>query len=57
MIMEQEYINHAIFQASKSPMETKFGAVLIYRNKIISSGFNSYKTRLSSNIHQCLLRG
>ena len=28
--------------ASKSPMESKFAACLIHKNKIISIGFNDY---------------
>ena len=51
------FILKALDQANKSPMEVKFGAVLVYRNKIISSSYNTYKYNNKENINQCLLRG
>ncbi len=33
-------------QALKSNMCKKYGCVILYRNKIISSGFNRYKAKL-----------
>jgi deoxycytidylate deaminase len=51
------FIDEAIKQAKKSPMEVKFGAILIYKNKIISAGFNTYKSNISNKLNQCLLRG
>ena len=33
-------------QALKSNMYKKYGCVIVYRNKIISVGFNHYKSKL-----------
>ena len=40
--------------ANKSNIDKKYAAVIIYRNKIISYGFN-YHTRFTGNCTQCLL--
>lgn len=40
--------------ANKSNIDKKYAAVIIYRNKIISYGFN-YHTRFTGNCKQCLL--
>jgi hypothetical protein len=40
--------------ANKSDVKTKYAAIIVYRNKVISSGFN-YLTRITSNSSQCLL--
>jgi deoxycytidylate deaminase len=46
----------AIQEAHKSPMKSKYGAVLIHRHKIIASGYNDYTKR--SNINKnCPLCG
>lgn len=37
-----KFVEKAMEQALKSPMADKYGAVLVYRNRIISSGFNYY---------------
>jgi deoxycytidylate deaminase len=39
----------AIQEAHKSPMKSKYGAVLIHRHKIIASGYNDYIKRSSIN--------
>lgn len=52
--MLQKFIDYAKEQALKSPMNNKYGAVLIYRNKIIASGFNYYTHNKFLN-NQCLL--
>ena len=39
-----------------SPVQKKFGALLVYRGRIISTGYNYYSDGLPSNIKQCLLR-
>lgn len=44
----QKFVNLAIKQALKSSMNTKYGAVLIHRNKIISMGYN-YDTHISTS--------
>ena len=48
-------MEEAIHQASKSCMKHRYGAVLIYKNKIISSGYN-YDTKLSHLNKNCPLR-
>ena len=45
----------ALSEAEKSPLSRKYGAVLIHNNKIISRGFNYYKSNITSNIKCCLL--
>lgn len=45
----------AIDNALKSSMKHRYGAVLLYRNKIISSGYN-YDTKLSGLNKNCPLR-
>lgn len=45
----------AITNAKKSSMKHRYGAVLLYRNKIISSGYN-YDTKLSGLNIKCPLR-
>lgn len=46
--------------ASKSPMQSKFAACLIYKNKIISMAFNNYSGQFrcikSNENKQCSLR-
>jgi deoxycytidylate deaminase len=44
----------AIKEAKKSPMKSKYGAVLLYHNKVISSGYNTY-TNISSLNKNCPL--
>lgn len=46
------FINEAIKEAKKSPMKNKYGALLIFRNKIISRGYNKFKGKeyISHNI-------
>lgn len=45
-------MNHFVLeakkQALKSPMNNKYGAVLVYNNKIISRGYNYY-TSIKNN--------
>lgn len=36
------YIADACIEAEKSPMCHKYGAILIFRSKIVSRGHNSY---------------
>lgn len=48
-------IKEAIRQAEKSPVSTQYGAVLIYRNKIISTGYNNYKLPIFTKLKSCLL--
>ena len=49
------FIDEALLQAHKSPMTAKYGAVLVYRNKVISYAYNTYKTYVNSTC--CVLRG
>lgn len=46
----ERFINVACKEAQKSTMEKKHGSVLVYRNKIIGSGYN-YFTPSSGRIH------
>jgi hypothetical protein len=48
------FVSIAVEEARKSHMSQKYGAVLIYRNKIISKGHN-YDTHISTLNRSCLL--
>ena len=50
-----DFLNKAYIEANKSPMSAKYGAVLVYRNRIISYAHNTYKN--CSNPTYCVLRG
>lgn len=52
----QHFIDIAIEQAEKSPMNNKYGAVLIHRNKIVSMGYN-YDIHITTGNKCCLLCG
>lgn len=54
MLFEQ-FIEIAKKEALKSPLKHKYGAVLIYKNKVISKGYNFFKKSLSSNVNQYVL--
>ncbi len=43
--------------AYKSPMKHRYAAALIYRNKIISIGFNNYYGKIREDAKSCLLCG
>jgi deoxycytidylate deaminase len=49
-----EYIEIAYKQALKSNVNKQYGAVIVYRNKIISSGYN-FKLRPSTKYKSCVL--
>ena len=53
--MNHHFVEEAIQQALKSPMKDKYGAVLVYRNKIISKGFNTYSPHTLGATKQCVL--
>lgn len=40
--LDEEYFDIAVHEAKKSTMEKRHGAVLIYRNKVIGKGHNSF---------------
>lgn len=46
-------------EAKKSPMETPHSAIIVYRNKIIAKGHNTYRCSriFSRNIKSYFLRG
>ena len=44
------FIEHAIKEASKSPMSKQHGAVLVKNGKIISSAHNRYKQKSMTNL-------
>ena len=48
------FIKLAYEQASKSTMNKKYGAVLIYRNKVVGVGYN-YSLTISTQNQQCIL--
>lgn len=50
-----EYLKLAAVEAKKSPMIKKHGAVLIYRGKIISKGYNNYSSTNGIHTQYCLL--
>lgn len=39
-----DFVDEARREAMKSPMKHKYGCLLIYRNKIVSRGYNSYSS-------------
>lgn len=47
-------MEEAILQAKKSNLKHRYGAVLLYRNKIVSMGYN-YETKLSNINKNCPL--
>ena len=54
-MVNQEFINQAYLEALKSPMATNYGAIIVYKNKIISKGHNYYKSNMSNSLKCCLL--
>jgi|SaaInlStandDraft_4_1057021.scaffolds.fasta_scaffold01355_5 deoxycytidylate deaminase len=52
----KDQLEIALRASLKSPVQKKFGAVLIYKKKIISVGYNYYCGGLPANPTQCLLR-
>lgn len=42
--------------ALKSPMDLPYGCVIMHRNKVIATGFNSYETNKCCASQQCILR-
>lgn len=50
----QHYIELAYQQALKSPLDKRYGAVLIHRKKIVSVGHNYY-SKISTSTKQCKL--
>lgn len=53
--MLHHFVYEATLQALKSPIDKKVGAVLIYRNKIISRGYNTHRRKISTLSRSCLL--
>ena len=52
--MSQQFIQEALLEAKKSPMNSKYGAILVYRNKNISKACNTYKSPICTN-RNCFL--
>lgn len=50
----QRFVERAVQCAKKSPMEVKYGAVLIYNGKVVSEGFNCYSNKFTLNKY-CVL--
>jgi hypothetical protein len=51
-----KYFELALQEAQKSPMSSKYGAIIVYNNMVISKAYNTYKKH-SSIQNQCLLCG
>jgi deoxycytidylate deaminase len=50
------WYEEALNQAKKSSVTHKCGAILVYRNKIVSKGYNYHRCdRISTNTKSCLL--
>ena len=54
------YLQESLLVAQKSPMTTKYGAVLVHNGNIISKGYNNWTGPIYSFKHnfidsQCLL--
>ena len=41
--------------ASKSPMKESYGALLVYRGKVISKGYNNYSGKIRRIQNSCIL--
>jgi deoxycytidylate deaminase len=54
----ESLIELAYLEALKSPMTSRYGAILVYNSKVISSGYNDdRKLKISNNKLCCLLCG
>jgi hypothetical protein len=54
----EKMINNDLYKyAIKSPMKNRYAAALIYRNKILSIGFNNYYGKIREEHKSCLLCG
>lgn len=53
--MNQSLLEKLEILASKSPMKDRYGAILIFRNKIIGMGYNNYTGKYRKIYNQCLL--
>ena len=51
----QEHISKALTVSKKSPMNKKFGALLIHKGKVVSIGYNYYDNVYKGDNTQCLL--
>ena len=49
------YVQLAIDMAQKSPMKSKYGAVLLHRGRVMSVGYNHFDSKLPTDMTQCLL--
>lgn len=50
------FTDYAVHLAKKSPMESRYAAILIHQNNIISYGFNSYSGKCHKLNKCCFLR-
>lgn len=53
--MNQDLLEKLETLANKSPMKERYGAILIFRNKIIGMGYNDYRGKYRKIYNQCLL--
>lgn len=56
MTSHDYFLNLAYNEALKSNMNTQYGCVIVYRNTVISSGFNSITQNVNA-YKECLLCG
>lgn len=49
------FVSQALQNANKSPLKHKCGAVLVYKGKIISNGYNHYKRDKNFYSKKCVL--
>jgi deoxycytidylate deaminase len=49
------FIEQALLEAQKSPVSSKYGAVLVNRNKIIARGHNKHSGNIGTLSKYCLL--
>lgn len=52
----EEQIENALRISKKSPVHKKFGCLLIFKNKIISEGYNYYNNGITDDVRYCLLQ-
>lgn len=45
----------AKYYASKSPMKERYGALLVYRGKIVGQGYNNYSGAVRKIYNSCIL--
>ncbi|KAJ9463501.1 hypothetical protein DIPPA_26870 [Diplonema papillatum] len=52
-----QHLEAAAMEARKSPMRKKHGAVLLFRNRVVSRGYNRFSSLNGKHRQYCLLPG